>query len=258
MNDRSFRRIVRLILLLSGTIEIILRSWILQLRSGGRLTAQQRAIWVQQSGIRVMNGLGLRLDVHGPTPRGALVVSNHLSYFDILFLAAAVPCAIVSKSEIRSWPFFGFAARCGGTLFLERNSLASAAEIARQVESLLTQGISILLFPEGTSTDGSTVLPFRPSIFEPAIRANAPVVAASISYPDGAEYAEKDICYYGDIKFFPHLLQTLNLRGLRCLIRFSPQQHYPNRKVAAAESWKQILSLRHEVGDEAISELSLQ
>jgi 1-acyl-sn-glycerol-3-phosphate acyltransferase len=90
------------------------------------------------------------------------VVSNHLSYIDILVLAAAMPCFFVAKIEIGGWPFFGKAARSNGTIFVDRGSLASAMSVAEQMTERLKLPIPVpvLLFPEGTSTDGSQVIRF--------------------------------------------------------------------------------------------------
>ncbi len=180
-------------------------------------------------------GLGFQLRVAGEPPVCGLIASNHLSYLDILFYGATVPCVFVSKIEVRAWPLLGLLAALGGTVFLDRKSMASAAAAARRIEELLKAGVLVLVFPEGTSSDGGSVLRFHASLFEPAVRVDAPVTAAAIGYAAGAGAVERDLCYYGDISFAPHLLETLQLPEIVAKLRFgSPGKVYGDRKQAAA------------------------
>ncbi len=104
----------------------------------------------------------------GRLRRSGLVVANHLSYLDIVILSAAMPCFFVAKAEIDKWPYFGKAARVGGTMFIDRSSLASAERVATMIGERLKLPVPVLFFPEGTSTDG-TMLRFHSRLFEPAI-----------------------------------------------------------------------------------------
>ena len=81
----------------------------------------------------MLTSLGIEYQVEGQPPTRGLVVANHLSYLDILVLSAAMPCFFVAKIEIGGWPFFGKAARIGGTIFVDRSSLASAQSVAEQM-----------------------------------------------------------------------------------------------------------------------------
>lgn len=247
MIPKQLRGLVRLAILVFSTTQVLAAWLLLRLQNGGPLTPRQRAEWLHRAGDLIVRRLRIRFEIAGTPPARGLVVSNHLSYLDILLYAAAMPCVFVSKIEVRNWPFFGLAAVCGGTVFLDRTSSASTAAAGRQMERLLAADIPVLLFAEGTSTDGSLVLPFHSSLFEPAIRAQAPVTAAAIQYLDGADYTEKDVCYYGDIVFAPHLLQTLGFRQLAGRVAFSSRSaHYPGRKAAAAAARSEVVSLREQ------------
>ena len=83
----------------------IVRFWLLRMR--GPLTLERRALWVQQTCLGILNVMGIRPNIEGTPPTHGLVVSNHLSYIDILVLSAAMPCFFVAKIEIGGWPFFG-------------------------------------------------------------------------------------------------------------------------------------------------------
>ena len=114
----------------------------------------------------------------------------------------------VAKSEVRRWPLLGTLARLGGTIFVDRSRGLQVAQASRQIEQGLRDGFPVLLFPEGTSSDGREVLPFRSPLFDPAIRAGASVTAAAIRY-HAADAAENEVTYWGEMVFVPHLFRTL-------------------------------------------------
>jgi 1-acyl-sn-glycerol-3-phosphate acyltransferase len=188
--------------------------------------------------------MGVAVQWRGQRPASGLLVSNHLSYLDILILGSVVPCVFVAKKEVRSWPAFGFFAACGGTVFLDRERRASADQAAREMLDALRAGVLVVLFPEGTSTDGRTLLRFHPALLQPAVQLQVPIAPAAIAYriPGGEE---RDLCYYGDVHFAPHLLRTLGLTGIRADVEFHPDPAvWPERKSAALALHQQVEALR--------------
>lgn len=167
--------------------------------------------WMLRCALCIVGG---RLRVEGVPPRDGLIVCNHLSYVDIAALGSACPCSFVSKAEVRRWPFIGWAAELAGTVFVRR---AHRSEVAGQVEDIkqaIIRGIPIVLFPEGTSTDGSQVLPFRSALLQAALETGCNVTPAALSYrADPPADAVKDICWWGGIRFLPHLWRFLALRS---------------------------------------------
>lgn len=222
-------------------ITIILRFWLLRL-SGG-LTSERRALWLQESSRRVLRSMNVECVVAGPVPVRGLVVANHLSYLDIVVLCAAMPCSFVAKTEIRRWPYFGKAARAGGTLFLDRSSLASAEKVSTAIGERLKLPLPVVLFPEGTSTDG-TMRKFHTRLFEPAVIAGAPVTAAAIRYVTSDGSPERELCWYGDESFGPHLLKTLGRPAFRGELWFGEARVYGDRQTAAKETFAEIVSMR--------------
>jgi 1-acyl-sn-glycerol-3-phosphate acyltransferase len=192
----------------------------------------------------ILGRLGMHLDSRGTRPGQGLVCSNHLSYLDILVYAAATPCVFVSKREVRRWPAFGVLARCGGTIFVDRQSRSSAEEAARRIAAVLEEGVPVLLFPEGTSTDGSTVLRFHPTLLEPAVQRSMEMTAAAIGYrAHGAD--ERDLCWFGDAPFLPHLLRTLARARVLAEVEFFPERNaQPDRKTAALELRERVEAMR--------------
>lgn len=139
---------------------------------------------IQEWSKRLLNIFNIELEVQDAGLLGSaphLIVSNHVSWLDIHVINAFKPTRFVAKSEVASWPIFGWMATQLGTVFIRRDSPRHARlVVAHMADVLKTQ--SICIFPEGTSTIGSTVLPFKPNLFESAIVAQAPVCPISIQY----------------------------------------------------------------------------
>lgn len=250
MSFLAFRRAVALGFALALSI---VRFWILRLR--GPLTLEKRALWVQQTCLGILKGVGIHYRVDGTPPTHGLVVANHLSYIDILVLSAAMPCFFVAKVEIGGWPFFGKAARLGGTIFLDRSSLASANSVASQMTERLKLPMPLLLFPEGTSTDGSQLLRFHSRLIDPATSAGVPITTASVRYVIDGGVEEKELCWYGDMLFLPHLLKTLRTPGFSGEVTFGEPRIYTDRRTAANETFEEITAMR-EHGAFALQEVS--
>ena len=167
---------------------------------GRPVSSQQRAEWMHFCGRIVLAAIGIDYRVEGEPPTGAtLIVANHLSYLDIAICSAAAPSTFVAKLEIAEWPGFGLLAKLGGTIFVDRVSRISAWEVADRMALRLAEGCPVLLFPEGTSTDGSEVVRFHPTLFAAAVEGGLPVTTAALFYePHGAGTHERDLCWFGD------------------------------------------------------------
>lgn len=191
------------------------------------LGPRRRAAWAAKYTRAYARGtlriLGIRLRVHGrPAPRPAFLAANHLGYLDVMAIAAALPCAFVAKSEIATWPLFGALAAWSGTLFVDRNSRADVLRVNRLIRGRLAEGGTLALFPEGTSTDGRTVAPFRSSLLETPASLGVPVHYAALRYraPADAPAAARCMCWWGDMEFLPHFLALFRLRGLEASLAF--------------------------------------
>ena len=247
---RTLRSARRTSLLALTLVEIALRYGARRLAKGSPLTLLERGDWEHDSAKRILRRISIPVTAHGPVPNGGLIVSNHLSYLDVLPFAAVVPCAFVSKQEVRDWPFLGFLATLSNSIYVDRARGAQTVEAGSEIELTLAGGLAVVLYPEGTSTDGTAMLPFRPPLFEPAVRAGAPVTAAAIFYFVG-DGPESCITFHGDDVFGPHLLMTLQHPGIRCEIHFAPVPRiYPDRKTAARESWAEVNAMRQRLSPE--------
>jgi len=238
----TLRRIRRAVALAFVLPFLILRYWLGRLR--GPMTLERRALWLHASARSVLKCLGIETQVEGEAPTCGLVVSNHLSYLDILITSAVMPCFFVSKIEVGGWPFFGKAARTGGTIFLDRSSLASAMTVADQISERLNLPVPVLLFPEGTSTDGSQVLRFHSRLIDPATSAGAPITAAAIRYVFDSDMEERELCWYGDESFATHLWKVLGVTGFSAHLRFGEPHIYSDRREAADRTHAEITAMR--------------
>lgn len=238
----SLRRLRRAFTLAFALVLCILDSWVARRR--GPITLERRARWMQTSARRALDALAVQVRVEGQLPSHGLVVSNHLSYLDIAIFSAIMPCFFVSKAEIGRWPYFGRAARAGGTIFLDRASRGSAEAAAAQIAERFKLPVPVLLFPEGTSTDGTRVLRFHSRLLDPAVRAGAPITAAAVRYVAGTGTDERQLCWFGDQAFLPHLWKVLGLPGFSAEVSFAQPQLYANRRAAALEAHAQVVNLR--------------
>lgn len=223
---------------------LLCRLHYLAMRVRGPMTPERRAIWLQSASRGVLASLGIHFTVQGTVPTSGLVVSNHLSYLDILIFSAAMPCVFVSKVEVNRWPYFGQAARAGGTIFVDRRSRASTSAVAVEIGTRLRHAVPVLLFPEGTSTDGSSVRTFHPGLFQPAILAQALVTPAAVRYVIDRGVAERELCWFGDDPFLPHLWKALGTPGFHARVIFGTPAVYRDRRTAAAGTHEQVSAMR--------------
>ncbi|MDX2033150.1 MAG: lysophospholipid acyltransferase family protein [Blastocatellia bacterium] len=171
------------------------------------------------------------------------LVSNHLSYVDIIAYAAVTDCVFVSRHDVADWPGIGAMARSVGTVFLNRESLQDIPRVIEMIDELLDDRMGVILFPEGTSTIGDKVLPFSPALLEPAARAGYPVSYASIRYatPAGEPHASLAVCWWGDMTFLPHLVGLLQLREFDVFIHFGAEAiRAEDRKTLARNLWRAV------------------
>ncbi len=214
------------------------------LRRGGAFTTRDRANWLQDAASTVLKRIGAEVTAEGDPPLDGLVVSNHLSYLDVLAYASLMPCCFVAKQEVRDWPVFGRFATMGGTIYVDRERHGANGGAIALMEEALGAGLPVVLFPEGTSSDGQSVLRFRSGFFEPAVRISALVTAAAIGYASSTA-DEAALAYHGEDVFGPHLVRTLGQRDLQARVIFAAAaKRYVDRKEAARTTQAEVELLR--------------
>lgn len=140
---------------------------------------------------RLLGICGIEVEVQdlrqgASAPRGAMLVSNHISWLDIYVIHSWEPTRFVAKSEIRSWPVIGWLCDKTGTIFIERASKRDAHRVLHHIAEEMRQGALVGVFPEGTTTDGSKVLPFHANLLQAPISGDIPVQPVGLRYVDAA------------------------------------------------------------------------
>jgi lyso-ornithine lipid O-acyltransferase len=215
----------------------------------------ERARWLQESCRRTLRVTGARISVKGEIPTTGLLVCNHLSYLDILVLSTLTPAVFVAKREVMHWPVFGWFARAGGTLFADRERRSQVGELNAMIESMLQTRVLVILFPEGTSSDGKTVLPFKTSLLEPAASSTRPLAAAHIEYHLEDGDVGEEVCYWKDMTLVPHLINLLSKHHVDVQVRFSGvQRATTERKTLARQLHAEVLRLKQAHAAEPIVE----
>ena len=195
--------------------------------------------------------LGLRVQYLGDAVEGPGVVHacNHLSYLDVQVLGSRLRTRFIAKEDVRRWPVFGFLARLQQTVFISR-ARQRAGDVGAVVAAALADGHGLCLFPEGTSSDGSRVLPFKSSVFAPVLdvpRAVVQPVRIELLAVDGrtiGEGGDRDrYAYHGDATLVPHMWRFLRGRGAQLRVHFLPPiavSSLPERKALARAAWSEV------------------
>jgi lyso-ornithine lipid O-acyltransferase len=209
-------------------------------------TREARADWLHRFCAAALKGLNFDVGVVGSFPERGVVISNHLSYVDIVVFAAVHPCVFVSKAEVASVPVLGWMTTMSGTVYVARGHGGSAMKARKEMQATVDAGLPVVFFPEGTTTNGSGLLKFHSGLLAQAMESGAPISAAHIQYSlteeNGADVsAANDVCWWGNAKMLPHIFDLLGLRGVRAELRFAerPIAFSPNvthRKQAAVEA----------------------
>jgi 1-acyl-sn-glycerol-3-phosphate acyltransferase len=192
-------------------------------------------------------GLRVRCDGAPVQDPSVLFVSNHVSYFDVIALGSLLDAGFVAKSDVAAWPVFGFLARLCRTVFIDRRATDPRSQIGN-IRARLDTPDSLIVFPEGTSSDGSRVLPFKSTLFA-AVESSAVLIQPiSIRYarlngiPIGRAY-RPFYAWFGDMDLAPHLWSALSLGSAEIIIRFHDPvraSDFADRKALANHCYRQV------------------
>lgn len=190
---------------------------------GFQTKARSRLMMLGSRAISRVIGLRINATSVPAAAKSMFIVSNHCSYLDIYVLGSLFPAVFIAKQEVRAWPVIGRLARFSGTYFVDRDSRMSAIAVMDDLKQLMNSGISIVVFPEATTTDGSGVKDFKTPLFKLPLDLKIPVLPVSIMYShiDSVPItpAMRDqIAWYGDMALLPHLWHVLGMGQVRCRV----------------------------------------
>lgn len=211
-------------------------------RTFPNLSTEEQRQAVQQWAQSVLQVLEVSVDLQNPpsSRNAALVVSNHLSWLDILVIQALQPGVFVAKTEVKNWPLVGPLASSVATIFVDRGTRRSAHAMVDQGARALEQGWPVVAFPEGTSTDGQTLGSFHANIFECAIRAGAPVQTVGLRYVDRITRQTASSAHFiGDTTLAVSLMRVLGQSTLQA------QVHYGQPIAVEGHSRKSLAQVAH-------------
>lgn len=239
-------RLVRSLAVTAGWLAALLLGYLVALPFPDRVQRRRRwRVRMLTSWARSMcRALGVEVEVVGrPPAQASFLVCNHLGYLDIPVLASVLPTVFVSKSEVARWPVIGWLATTAGTIYVQRERKRSLPEVNSSISAALERGDGVVVFPEGTSTGGHEVLPFRAPLLAPAADLGLAVHYASLSYAtDPADPpASEAVCWWRDMEFAPHVLGLMRLRGVQARVVFGSEPvQGPNRKELAETLWQGV------------------
>jgi len=184
---------------------------------------------------------------------GYVIIANHMSYVDGIVLGSIFPIVFVSKKEVRSWPVVGLWNILCGTIFIDRQHKQEVGSMVDEMAAKLKQEANILLFPEGTSTNGERMLPFQTVPLAAPLRSRSIIVPTTLTYKSiedrPVRSANRDLIYwYGDMDFVSHFWKLLALSSVEVLVTIQPQVEcfrYPDssagRKKLAEDCYNRVL-----------------
>lgn len=200
-----------------------LHGWWTIRRHFGRMSQPEREAAVQQWAQAMLARMGITLEVQGAeSVQGpVLLVANHISWLDILVMHASRYCRFVSKDDVRDWPLVGPLATGAGTLYIERGSRRDAQRVVHAMADALQQGQVVAVFPEGTTSDGTQVLPFHANLLQSVVATGLPVRPVALAYVDrGTGRPSPAPIYVGDDSLGASVWRTLSETGLCAVVRY--------------------------------------
>lgn len=205
-------------------------------------------------------GIHISIDGHYKDNICGFTVCNHVSYLDIIVIGSIRPSVFVSKHEVKDWPLLGWLARMGGTIFVDRSSKKAALSVLSEMERVIDKDINIVIFPEGTTSDGIRLKEFKSTFFDLPAKARIPVIPVSIKYthisgePIGQDKMD-NIAWYGGMKLLPHVWNILGCRRIDVTLFFNPVIHEIITASDSAGTRKLLSSLSYESIKHGLTEI---
>jgi len=208
-----------------------------------RLGALVCQLWARGT-LRILR---VRYQLEGELPPpGSFVVSNHVSWVDILLLASVYPSNFIAKKEVGKIPLVGFLSQYAGTLFIDRERARDAHRMGEELRDLFEAGLTISIFPEGYCADGQSLLPFKSSLFGAAAELEVPCVPAAV------HYTLPEIVWNDESTVPNHARRLLRAArksgGIQARVSFGPPLHSPDRKNLAAQAERQVATMFRPMG----------
>jgi 1-acyl-sn-glycerol-3-phosphate acyltransferase len=169
-----------------------------------------------------------------------LLVANHVSWLDIHVLNAIRPMTFVAKADVSSWPVFGYLAKMLGTIFLEREKISDIKRVIHTVKKTIQASGVVAIFPEGTSSDGRQVLPFKSNLFQSAVDAHCAVLPVKLMYQERGKWTDK-VAFVGDMTLMESIQRVLSSNHIEVIIQVcEPLTAHSTRQVVCDQAYQAI------------------
>jgi 1-acyl-sn-glycerol-3-phosphate acyltransferase len=234
---RAFTRLCR------AVAHVLRGLWIIR-SSFHSLSPEQTRTVVRDWSRQMLRIMGVELVVQGTVPAHGplLLVANHISWLDIIVMNAAQPARFISKADVKHWPVLGALITGAGTLYIERESRRDAMRVVHHMAEQLQAHDLLAVFPEGTTGDGQTLLPFHANLIQAAIVVDAPVLPVALRFQDAASGQRSDApLFIGETTLLESVWRTLCATGVQAVVRYGTPQHAEGRDRRA---WAQALQGR--------------
>lgn len=212
-------RILLLILHIAVGITILATVWVFCEQA----TRDKLVRWWSKG---VLWRFNIKIVTFGQTPsltqENSMILANHISWIDIYALNSVIPVRFIAKSDINNWPVFGYLARKSGTIFINRTSRKDTARIVDKTAESLLNGNNVAFFPEGTTTDGTTLGHFKSSLVQAAIEANVTLKPLAIRYPNPDGSTNINLAYAGETTMAESMMQALKTKQPIVELHFLP------------------------------------
>jgi 1-acyl-sn-glycerol-3-phosphate acyltransferase len=244
---RTLRAVVKIFFICVGTLAIYIL-WL-----PGKFADRLRARWGRAWRLFIFRNwarwmafvMRMKITVQGRPPGAPFfLVTNHLSYVDILVLAAEAECVFISRHDVASWPILGHLTTGMRTIYIDRGLRKEILRVHRALEGALARGEGLVLFAEGTSSPGAEVLPLKPALLELAVARKQPISYASLSYrtPAHETPAHLAVCWWGDMTFGAHFLNLLKLERFEATLVFGEETLLERDRKVLAEKLHALIS----------------
>lgn len=234
---RALLRLFAIVLVTLLMILLLLAGSLFCINNSGRRIRLKNFL-IKKWAYIISGVMGIKMQVSGIPPKPPfLLVSNHLSYIDIIPFWRYLDTTFIAKNEIRDWPAIGWFASLLGIVFINRKNSRDISRVNKIISKSITIEQGLVFFPEGTSSRGAKVLPFKSSLLHYPAAKDFPVHYASISYhvgQDNEHRAEEEICWWGDMDFASHFWNLLKIKSFEAKLYFGekPVQYDDRKKLA--------------------------
>ncbi len=218
------------------------------LQRGDAWDAHRRALWQMRFAKRLLRMLRLEVVAKGMPPEGSFIAANHQGYVDILVMASITPQVFLSKKSVGDWAVIGRFVKMAGTLFIDRSRRSEVSKQEEGFAQAIEQKVGMTVYLEGTSTDGSEVLPFKSSLLQPVVTNQWGVTPAFIQYECEGGDPALDVCWWEEMTFGKHLLKMMTLKSIKATIVFG-ESRIPgdDRKALAKALHGDVIALKSEL-----------